>query len=384
MSGISHGRLDTDVVRELLVGAVDSEIDVGGDGEYVVPQRLPAAARSAIPTEVFRELVALPMGVRLRMTTAARAIVVHARVAITEPPGATPPVMWTVVSDGRLICRVDARRAGAEHLRGHAVVLAIGGDGRQRGVEIWLPHNAVTGIARVQADAELLPWPAASGIRWTHYGSSISQGLNARDSLGSWPVQAARELGVELTSMAFSGNAMLDAFVARSIAETPADVISVKIGINLVNAASMTRRTFGPAVDGFLGLIRVGHPRTPIIVMTALACPMHEDVPGPTVLGDDGLFAPLDRPPHDAADALTLRDTRRLVADVVSRLRSAGDDCIHLVDGLELFGSEDAHHLFDGLHPDATGLDLVAVRFAALVRARPVLTTAFAAGADTR
>lgn len=378
MSGISHGRLDTDAVRDLLVGAVDSEVHIDIDGEYVVPQRLPARHRSAIPTAVFRELVALPMGVRLRMTTAARVIVVHARVTIAEPPTAVPPVMWTVVSGGRVICRVDARRAGGEHARGHAVVLEIGGDGRQREVEIWLPHNAVTGVARVHADAELIPAPTPSGIRWIHYGSSISQGLNARDSLGSWPVQAARDLGVELASMAFSGNAMLDPFVARSIAETPADVISVKVGINLVNAASMTRRTFEPAVDGFLERIRTGHRHTPIIVISALACPMHEDTPGPTVLGEDGLFAPLDRPPHDAADALTLRETRRLLAEVVSRLRAAGDDGIHLVDGRELFGADDAHHLFDRLHPDATGLDLIAARFAAAVRASPALRAAFA------
>ena len=42
--------------------------------------------------------------------------------------------------------------------------------------------------------------------------------------------------------------------------DTPADLISVKLGINLVNTDLMRLRAFGPAVHGFLDTIRDGHP----------------------------------------------------------------------------------------------------------------------------
>ena len=64
--------------------------------------------------------------------------------------------------------------------------------------------------------------------------------------------------------------------------DTPADLISVKIGINLVNTDLMRLRAFAPAVHGFLDTIRDGHPTTPLLVVSPLFCPIHEDTPGPT------------------------------------------------------------------------------------------------------
>ena len=63
--------------------------------------------------------------------------------------------------------------------------------------------------------------------------------------------------------------------------DTPADLISVKIGINLVNPDLMRLRAFGPAVHGFLDTIRDGHPTTPLLVVSPMLCPIHEDTPGP-------------------------------------------------------------------------------------------------------
>ena len=52
--------------------------------------------------------------------------------------------------------------------------------------------------------------------------------------------------------------------------DTPADLISVKIGINLVNTDLMRVRAFGPAVHGFLDTIREGHPSTPLLVVSPI------------------------------------------------------------------------------------------------------------------
>lgn len=89
---------------------------------------------------------------------------------------------------------------------------------------------------------------------------------------------------MELTSLGFGGSALLDPFTARTMRDLPADLISVKLGINLVNTDLMRLRAFGPAVHGFLDTIREGHPTTPLLVVSSIYCPIHEDTPGPCVL----------------------------------------------------------------------------------------------------
>jgi len=84
---------------------------------------------------------------------------------------------------------------------------------------------------------------------------------------------AALRSGFSPLSLGFAGQCMLDPFVARTIRDLPADVISLKVGINLVNADSMTDRTFGPALHGFLDQVRDGHPDTPILLVSPIHCP---------------------------------------------------------------------------------------------------------------
>ena len=95
---------------------------------------------------------------------------------------------------------------------------------------------------------------------WLHHGSSISHGSDAESPTTTWPALAAALGGVELVNLGFGGSALLDPFTARAMRDTPADLISVKIGINLVNTDLMRLRAFGPAVHGFLDTIREGHP----------------------------------------------------------------------------------------------------------------------------
>ena len=120
---------------------------------------------------------------------------------------------------------------------------------------------------------------------WLHHGSSISHGSDAESPSTTWPALAAALGGVELVNLGFGGSALLDPFTARTLRDTPADLISVKIGINLVNTDLMRLRAFGPAVHGFLDTIREGHPSTPLLVVSPLLCPIHEDTPGPAGAG---------------------------------------------------------------------------------------------------
>ena len=151
-----------------------------------------------------------------------------------------------------------------------------------------------------------------------HHGSSISHGAGAASALGTWPVVAARAAGLDLVNLGFSGNAVLDPFVARAIRDQPADVITLKLGINVVNHDAIHLRAFAPAVHGFLDTVREGHPTTPLVVVSPLLCPLVETTPGPTSLDPaDPSGVPHHRAAPVADGALTLTVIRSALRSVV-------------------------------------------------------------------
>ena len=186
---------------------------------------------------------------------------------------------------------------------------------------------------------------------------------------------AARASGVELTNLGYGGSALLDPFVARTIRDTAADLISLEIGINLVNSDLMRLRAFGPAVHGFLDTIRDGHPDTPLLVISPLLCPIHEDTPGPgafdlAALAEGRLrFRATGDPAEVNATAtgkLTLQVIREQLARIIAA-RTVDDPRLFLLDGLQLYGPQDAEELPlpDALHPDTATHQLIGRRFAA-------------------
>ena len=74
----------------------------------------------------------------------------------------------------------------------------------------------------------------------------------------------------------------------------------------------MRLRAFGPAVHGFLDTIRDGHPDVPLLVVSPILCPIHEDTPGPGAFDPDALaegairFRATGDPAERAAGKLTL------------------------------------------------------------------------------
>jgi hypothetical protein len=135
----------------------------------------------------------------------------------------------------------------------------------------------------------------------------------------------------------------------------------------------MRLRAFGPAVNGFLDTIRDGHPDVPLLVVSPLLCPIHEDTPGPGAFDEQALaegvvrFRATGDPAETAAGKLTLTVIRERLAAIV-RQRAGSDGHLHYLDGLRLFGPEDADELPlpDRLHPDGATHRLVGERFARL------------------
>ncbi|WEV26230.1 GDSL-type esterase/lipase family protein [Streptomyces sp. 71268] len=270
--------------------------------------------------------------------------------------------------------RPGVRRGPGGGGDGVVAVRFDGLSGREQDVEIWLPHAAIVELVALRADAPLRPprAPGAPPPRWVHHGSSISQGAGAAGPTGAWPAVAARLAGADLVNLGLSGNALLDPFTARAIRDTPADLISVKVGINIVALDAFRLRTLGPALHGFLDTVREGHPKAPLLVISPLHAPVVERVPGPMYPDPDApgpgvSYRGFGDPAEVASGALTLSTIRRELGRVVAQ-RAETDRGLYYLDGLALYGERDFAELPlpDQLHPDDAAQRRIGERFARL------------------
>lgn len=351
-----------------IAGALDVERTPTG----LIPRRLPAWTRPQLTDPYMRLMVPRPAGVRLVFRTEADNVELD--VFVTRFRNAYHPLFPVafdaVASWSRVISEevrggdVSVVRAGqvVETERGKPETIRFEGLGTSwKDVEIWLPQAAIVELRELRADGIVAPGKLP-GRRWVHYGSSISHCAEAGTPTNAWPTWVARQAGLDLTSLAFAGNCHLDAFAARTIRDMPADVITLKVGINVQNLDSLKERTFVPALHGFLDTVRDGHPRTPLLVASPIICPTSEDRAGPTVQDETGRYHATGA----EGTGLTLRRIRELIDDVVAA-REDDDPYLRHLDGRSLFGPDDAGDLYDGLHPNADGYRRIGERFHAHV-----------------
>ncbi|MFD0584940.1 GDSL-type esterase/lipase family protein [Dactylosporangium darangshiense] len=353
---------------------VDGALDLEPTARGVRPRRLPAWTRPQLPDALFDLVAQSTAGVRIALRTDATVIELTLHVTQVElPSGRTLPAVLDLVVNGEVTHRQTA--AGGDVLRimwGSSDVDIVPGTtetirftGLLRGdkdVEIWLPQAAACDLVSLAADAPIHPATTSIAPRWVHYGSSISHCVEADGPTGTWPAVAAAKANLRLTDLGFSGNAMLDPFVARTIRDLPADLISLKIGANIVADATMRQRTFLPAVHGFLDTIRDGHPSTPIVVISPISCPPLENRPGPIMSAHP---RPQEATETDTG-ALTMSAVRELLHGIVQD-RTATDAALSYVDGRALLGPDETGDLHDGIHPNAAAYRRMGGRFVSLL-----------------
>jgi hypothetical protein len=381
--------LSTQLTTDFIHGAVEIERTQAG----LLPHRLPAWARAQCPDWQLQMAESQPSGIRLMFRTEATSLqllTLPTKRAYAYMP-ARPPGVYDLLIDGRLVHQASVPGGNVMNIdmATGAITLKAGETqtldfdnlpAGQKTVEIWLPHDETTELVALHSDAPLTPVAPSTKRRWLHHGSSISQGSNATNPTGIWPVVAAAHAGVELLNLGFGGNALLDPFTARTMRDLPADIISVKLGINLVNKDVMRLRAFGPAVHGFLDTIREGHPTTPLLVVSPIYCPIHEALPGPTLVDTGALrkgnlvFRASGNANEVGQGKLTLQVIRQQLETIV-RQRAETDPNIRYLDGTELYGDADNARfpLPDELHPDSPAHQLIGERFADLaLNCRPI------------
>lgn len=366
--------------RVELKDAVNSTVDIVGALDFderesgIAPRRLPAWTRSQVP-DGMDAMLRMPSGVRLRFNTNAKNVGLHFLASNIAP---TPEerrsinlnlecqgALWSASSHAGNTIVADAKEPeGYRLIRGKPDTVWFNDlPEDEKTCEIWLPHNAFVELRELVVDEgkHIRPATVDERNRWIHYGSSISHCMEAEQPAFIWPAVAAREAGVALINLGFSGQCHLDQFVARTIGDADADIISIKVGINVINMDSMKERVFVPALHGFVDTIRERKPTTPIILISPIFCPSAEHHPGPTVPNSDGKFVTLSGHPELRNGSMSLARVRDLIEATVEQ---RDDDNLDYRNGLDLFGPEDRVDLPDDLHPNPDGYIRMGHRFA--------------------
>jgi hypothetical protein len=374
--------MQTHALRTLVPDPVEAygAMDLGARGEALTVSRLPAWTRDQVPPEM-RLVVTTPSGVRLRFKTDSPRVGLNFLATnMVIPPRERQPISFSLEAAGRLQRAVSTKGntlildlkdpSDYELVRGPADTIWFDGLDPNETCELWLPHNArieLRGLL-VEDGASILAPDPETRPRWIHYGSSISHCTEADQPGEIWPAVAARLGGAALQNLGFGGQCHLDQFVARTIRDSDADLISVKAGINVLNGDSMRERVYRSALHGFLDTVREGKRDQPIMLISPIFCPSGEDHPGPSVLGPDGRFKTIPGSESIRMGCMSLTRIREINADVVEKRRAAGDERVRYLDGLDLFGPADAEDLPDDLHPNAAGYVRMGERFAKHLR----------------
>ncbi len=210
-------------------------------------------------------------------------------------------------------------------------------------IEIWLDQRRELKLREILIDdGSKINKSLIDKKRWVHYGSSISHSIEAKSPSTIWTSIVARRMNLHLTNLGFYSECKCEPMMGFIIRDLPADYITLKIGINLVDG-DLNRRTFKPNIFGLVNIIREEKPFIPIVLCSPIYTPLYEDIRG--------------------GSGYNLKEMREAILECVEIFKKYGDKNIYYTDGLKLFGSEYRSNMPDDLHPDAAGQYIMADNF---------------------
>ncbi|MER6216910.1 GDSL-type esterase/lipase family protein [Streptomyces sp. NPDC001272] len=174
--------------------------------------------------------------------------------------------------------------------------------------------------------------PAPPAPRWVVYGDSITEGWWSTRPAHGWPAVAGRALGWDTVNLGYAGAGRGEPATAEQLAALPADALTLAFGTNCWTRVPHTAPLLYETTRVFLDLVRQGHPRTPLLLVSPVLRPDAERTPNR--LG------------------ATLGALREAMERAVRDRIAAGDGRLALLPGRDLLGPE---HLADGLHPNDAG-----------------------------
>ena len=314
-----------DINRELFHGAISLE---QGDG-WVKPWRIPFERRelfSPKPESGLDLRAEMPTGVRIRFETDSRIT------GLVVVPDDEADRTFDLVYDNELLQTVQLP-SGQDEVSFDPLPASVP-EGKHV-LEIWLAADFPVAVRQLRIEKQATITADPDGRKkWITYGSSITHCRSAHSPAQTWPAYVARKRNLNFTGLGYGGQCHLDGMIARMIRDLPADVITLKLGINM-HGGSVSLRTFKPMIISFIEIVREKHPDIPMGVISPILSPPRETTEGST--------------------GYTLEKMREALAYCVDLLRNAGDANLHYFDGLSVFGHDHVQYLPDELHPDGDG-----------------------------
>jgi lysophospholipase L1-like esterase len=268
-------------------------------------------------------------GVRVHFKTDARRIQVRwsltsANLAMPHMPatGVSGVDLYVRSADGKWSFVANGRPAQQD---GNVATFGAPAAGMQE-YTLYLPlYNGTTSVEiGVQAADKIEAAPADARKPIVYYGTSIAQGGCASRPGLAYTNILARSLNRDVINLGFSGSAMLEEGVARTIATVDAAVFVVDA---LWNAASLPDAELSSRIENFARTLRAAHPNTPILFV------------------GQAMVHPTAEPTHSS----------QLQQAVVAKLQDEGMKGLHLLDGSKLY-SGDGEGTVDGVHPNDHGM----------------------------
>ncbi|MEN8652789.1 GDSL-type esterase/lipase family protein [Streptomyces sp. 21So2-11] len=300
-----------------------------GDGGRVV--RADPADLDRLPWDTVQR-AGLPIGVRLEFTA-------HDAAAIEIRYRATVPAPNEALHDlAHVFALWDSDELLSESFTDPAqeAVVRIGLPSSDGPFIVHPPEGRSPVILGVRAVGGSVA-PAPDRPRWLVHGDSITEGWWSTRPAHAWPATAGRALGLDAVNLGYAGAGRGELAIAEQLASLPADLLTLAFGTNCWSRPPFSAPLLHETVRAFIGLVRKGHPRTPLLVLSPVLRPEAER----------------------SANALgaTLADLRTALEGAVQDLVAAGDTRLALLPGLDVLGPE---HLADGLHPNDAGHGVLA------------------------
>ena len=327
----------SDTADALRLSFPDDRLQVNGLWWFAedrpVLRRLPERLRETFRAPVW-ELAQQPSGGRIRFRTDSTRLAITAH----NPDTATMHHMTTIGQSG-LDLYVDGEYRNSAWPDGRAQIArewSLGEGRRMREVTIYLPlYKGVTVQSLSFDPGAVIGAPSSFAVSRpvVFYGSSITQGGCAENPGLSYEAIVARRLNIDFVNLGFSGSGLGEPAVARAVAEIDASAFVLDYWAN------PSPEVYRDTLPGFVDILRVRHPRTPILLT------------GPYWFSEEASSASLRGQQEEK---------RRIAREFVASRRAHGDRAIHFVDGLEMLSRAQAAGLVDGVHANSLGFDYCA------------------------
>ena len=212
-----------------------------------------------------------------------------------------------------------------------------------RELTIYLPLYQEVQVLAVGIDENAgmqRPTPPTRGQPIVYYGSSIAQGACASRPAMTYEAILGRRLGMDFVDLGFGGAGKAEPVVVDLVAQINACCFVFDLG-----------KSFGgqseAVYEAMLDTVRTAHPDVPLISIT----PIYST-----------------REAFDKGYRALSEHVRGVTRRAVNARTAAGDQLLHLAEGMELLGPGDADAFQEGTHPTDLGFMRIADRLEPLLR----------------